>query len=198
MNTYKGRLSFYFATGEGPFPLVIVNHSHPDIWKKTYAFNKREKPFVIISNPKTKEIVYEGQWSYSRIKTAQNNYFPTPEEIDASLWMNWCQQGFEIEIRINDLIEADLSCISINYLVDLWEVTDDQKLLRAQACRIYPITVTKNFDAVKQGFRWLSDEVVQNFYFNEANKELRIFTKSHQYIITPKLEVVSDGRGLLT
>lgn len=191
MYAYQGCLEFYFATGEGPCPMFIVNHPHPDIWKKTYVFEKKDKPFLKIYHPKTKELVYEGSWTYSRLKTSQNNYFPSPEEIDSKVWVRWCQQQYLVEAILNEKIEADLNSISISYPVDIWEVSQESSILRAQNCRVYPLIEGKRFDAVKPQFQWWSEEEIKNFYYVEKSRELYIFTKSKQYLILPKAEIIN-------
>jgi hypothetical protein len=75
--------------------------------------------------------------------------------------------------------------------VDVWEVTSNQKILKAQGCRVYPILQSKKFDAVKCGFQWWSKEVVKNFYYIEKTKELYIFTENYQYLINPKSDIVN-------
>lgn len=191
MYYYSGILECYFATGEGPFPIIIVNHRHPDVWKKTYAFEKQEKPMLTIKHPQTKEIVYQGPWSYSRKKTAENNYFPTPSEIDSRIWVSWCQKQFLVEAQLSSKIEADLCSVSINYEVDVWEVGLDTKTLIAQACRIYPLLEGRKFDAVKVGFQWWSPEVIKNFSYIEKDKELYVFTDNNQYLILPKENIIN-------
>jgi len=92
-------------------------------------------------------------------------------------------------------VEADLSSISLSIDVDVWEILSEQKVLRAQGCRVYPVIQTKKFDAVKRGFQWWSEEPVKNFYYVEKSKELYIFTENHQYLISPKSDIIiADSR----
>lgn len=71
MNIYFGTLEYYTEMGEIQIALANINHPHPSPYAKWFVFDKKTQAWIKITNPKTKELVFEGEWRYSRKNTAE-------------------------------------------------------------------------------------------------------------------------------
>lgn len=107
---YKGKLEFYFETGEICFPMLQdirgIDEKGFYSWDWAYVFGKQSKVKELIIKDKNK-VLYQGPWTFSRENTGKNNYFCSPKEIDPMLWRKYCLQSLDAEIVCEDKVDGE-------------------------------------------------------------------------------------------
>lgn len=182
MYKYTGILIFYFATGEGIHPFIIVDHPTENIWAKTCVFEKKGLKYLKIIHPKTKEVVYEGQWTFSRKKTAEANYFATPEEIDSKVWLKYCQEEYIVEINIDKKIEAERSKINLTSKVILMKEENDEVI--GSDLTLWRCLEGERLELANgKGRSYYSEEPILNMEFNEKQKQVVVRTRKENFIL---------------
>lgn len=119
-HNYAGNLELYFETGMecmgtifhadtglgAPNPLDNGKPFHS--LAHTIWFGNRMCLYTIRIFDKDNNIVYEGSLKKDRQAMARNKYAYAflPQEISASVWLDWCRQEYRAELYTNELTSA--------------------------------------------------------------------------------------------
>lgn len=190
MNKYTGNLIYYFATGEGPHPFIIVDHPTDDVWSKTYVIGKAGIPKIKIIHPKTQQVVYSGSWTFSRAKTAAASYYASPEEIESKQWIRYCIEEYLVEFETEYKIEADRSRLKLISKIDLFikkprsiEVEDSEVLID-RGVSLWRCLEGERLELIdSKGKNYYSEGVVINFEFNQKAQQVIVRTTKESFVL---------------
>ena len=107
---YNGFLDVYHEQGISPFP-VFCDHKVPYDFSYMLFFDKNSQHHITIMD-KNDDIVYSGNWTFSRENTAKNNYFPSPVELPMEDWKVFCLKNYKAEIITEDRMKKDKNYIN--------------------------------------------------------------------------------------
>ena len=110
---YTGQLEIHYEMGCGCCPQFHDDRGlHGDkkqywSWAWTINFNKGTKIDKLILLDKQGDEIYNGTWTYSRIRTGKTlSYFPTPEEMSFEQWVTLINKTNKAIVETDEVVDA--------------------------------------------------------------------------------------------
>jgi hypothetical protein len=188
LKKYTGFLEYYSEQGVGPFPCFCDEKIPFDFSAMLFFDKKCLHESITIYNPNN-EIVYHGKWTFSREKTSKNNYFPTPEEIDANDWVLYCMKHYKAEIITIDRMKKDKCYLNLDSsYYDCFLVDKNDKTFIFNG-RIRDFVSNEPLFLFHNGsdHRELNLGKIDSFNYHVESKKIIVFINNLKYLLVPSV-----------
>jgi hypothetical protein len=109
---YSGKLACHTEMGCGSWPQFHDDRGlHGDNnqywnWDWTINFGKKTKIDKLTLYDKDNNVVYDGTWTFDRVKTLNNRCFSSPKEIEPIEWSEMVSDDLRAEVETDEIVEA--------------------------------------------------------------------------------------------